>query len=335
MTAPARLADVCALVPRILDAEAGMLHGRGVRPGIARAQLTASGRAIVMLAPPGKSPRAVIKLPLTAEARSALERETRVLAALHADERLGDWRSLVPLPLAEGTVLGQPYRIESVLTGSSVGGRAGDDATRGVMLEAAASIHFLHRTTMTVASCDSRLAERWIDAPIRDLARHGDRRRPRLASRLDRLRAELHGAVSGRVFSMSWVHGDYWLGNLLSSPGAPTIEGIVDWDAAGSDELAIHDVLHLLFYTRRLRTGRELGGMVRGHLRGERWSPWERRFLQRYGAWCHDGSLSDRHAVLMYWLRHAAFHVRQQARSPTYRHRIWEMRNVQPVLAAL
>lgn len=330
-----RLAHICALVPRILAAEARRCPGNGARPGIARAHLTASGRAVVMVAPPGESPWAVIKLPLTAEANRGLEREARVLAALHADERLGDWRRLVPRPLADGTVLGQPYRIESVVLGSGFGDRMGDKATRDPLPEAAAAIHVLHTTTMRVASCGSRLAERWIDAPIHDLARHGERRHPRLATRLDALRAELHGAMSGRAFTTSWIHGDYWLGNLLSSPGSLTIEGIVDWDAAAPEELAIHDVLHLLFYTRRLRTGRELGEMVRGQLRRDRWSPRERHLLERYGAWCHDGSLSDRHAVLLYWLRHAAFHVRQQPRPSTYRHRIWEMRNVQTVLAAL
>jgi aminoglycoside phosphotransferase (APT) family kinase protein len=330
-----RLADICALVPGILAAEAGRWPRNGARPGIARAHLTASGRAVVMLAPPGESPWAVIKLPLTAEAHRGLEREAHVLAALHADDRLGGWRRLVPRPLAEGTVLGQPYRIESVVGGSETGARAGDEATRGVLSDAAAAIHVLHRNTASVARCDTRLAERWIDGRIDDLARRGERSHRRRASRLDELRAELHGAVSGRAFSTSWIHGDYWLGNVLSSPTAPAIGGIVDWDAAGSEELAIHDVMHLLFYTRRLRTGRELGELVRGQLRRDRWSPRERHLLERYGAWCHDGSLSERHAVLMYWLRHAAFHTRQQVHPPTYRHRIWEMRNVQPVLAAL
>jgi aminoglycoside phosphotransferase (APT) family kinase protein len=331
----ARLADGCALVPRILAAEAESLPRRNGRPGIAQARLTVTGRAVLVLASAGEPPCAVIKLPLTAEACRGLDREARVLATLHDDERLGDWRGLVPLPLAQGTVLDQPYRIESVLTGSAIGRRVGQDALRRVVAEAAAAIHVLHRTTMTVALCDSRLRERWIDSRAQDLARHGARDHWRLQSRLDLLRAELHDTLSGRTLSMCWAHGDYWLGNLLISPDPLTIEGIVDWDAADSEELAIHDVLHLLFYTRRLRTGRELGEMVRGQLGGERWSPWERDLLERYASWGDHGSLSNRHAVLLYWLRHAAFHARQQPDTSSYRYRIWELRNVQPVLAAL
>lgn len=328
----ARLAKVCALVPRILAAEAESLPRR---PGIAWARVTATGRAVVMLASPGESPCAVVKLPLTPEAHRGLESEARTLAALHAHERLGHWRRLVPLPLAAGTVLGQPYGIESVPSGSAIGRRLGEEATRRVVPEAAGAIHVLHRSTMTAASCDARLRERWIDARVHDLARHAACPHPQLKSRLDRLRAELHGAFSGRAVSTSLVHGDYWLGNLLLSVGSPAIAGIVDWDAAEAEELAIHDVLHLLFYTRRLRTGRELGEMVRAQLRGEGWSPSERLLIERYGAWCHNGSLSNRHAVLLYWLRHAAFHARQQTGASRSRYRIWEMRNVHSVLAAL
>jgi aminoglycoside phosphotransferase (APT) family kinase protein len=317
-----------------LAAEPGLWRARN--PCIAHAHLTSTGRAVVVLAVADEPPCAVIKMPLTAEASRGHERESRVLAALHADERLGEWRRLVPLPLAAATLLGQPYRMDSALTGRAIRGRVRDEATPTPVLESAAeAIHFLHRTTATAASCDSSLGERWIDAPLDDLARNSARCYPRFASRLERLRAELHGAVRGRPFATSWIHGDYWLGNLLLSPGGSTIEGIVDWDAAAPGELAIHDVLHLLFYTRRMRTGQELGQLVRRQLRGGGWSPEERRLLDRYGAWCHDGSLSGRHAVLLYWLRHAAFHTRQQGRPRNYRHRLWEIRNVHSVLSAL
>ena len=45
--------------------------------------------------------------------------------------------------------------------------------------------------------------------------------------------------------------------------------------------------------------------------------------------------LSDRHALLLYWLRHAALHTRQQRAPVGYRYRLWERRNLHPVLAAL
>ena len=43
--------------------------------------------------------------------------------------------------------------------------------------------------------------------------------------------------------------------------------------------------------------------------------------------------MSDRHALLLYWLRHAATHARQQDRGDAYRYRLWERRNVCSVVA--
>src|SRR2546430_10380749 len=97
----------------------------------------------------------------------------------------------------------------------------------------------------------------------------------------------------------------------------------------------MHDLLHLMLYTGRLVTGQELGQIVAGQLSGGSWSPEEHRMFDAYGAWRHDGSLSDRHALLLYWLRHAALHARQQRAPVGYRYRLWERRNLHPVLAAL
>jgi hypothetical protein len=37
--------------------------------------------------------------------------------------------------------------------------------------------------------------------------------------------------------------------------------------------------------------------------------------------------------LLLYWLRHVALHARQQSQQVGYRYRLWERRNVEPVLA--
>jgi aminoglycoside phosphotransferase (APT) family kinase protein len=328
-----RLAAACALIPRILASTSALPDRSNSELVVVSAELTSTGVAVAVLAPPDQPPRSVIKMPMTTEALRALERESGELAALHADERLGDWRDLVPRPGASGTVAAQPYRVDSALPGSSVLDQLKDEAMR-LRLQAAAAdtIHFLHRTTARTVAGNSGLAERWIDGPLRDLARHG-LRRP-FAYRLERLRDELHSAVSRCALSTSQIHGDYWLGNLLFA-GDESAAGIVDWGAGAPSELPIHDVLHLLLYTRRLVSGEELGKIVRRQLTAGEWPASERRLLERYGAWCHDGSLSDRHALLLYWLRQVALHARQQARPAGYRYRLWEMRNVYSVVAAL
>ena len=45
------------------------------------------------------------------------------------------------------------------------------------------------------------------------------------------------------------------------------LHGIVDWEASTAVELPLHDLLHLLLSTRRLRTGRELGHIICEQLR--------------------------------------------------------------------
>jgi aminoglycoside phosphotransferase (APT) family kinase protein len=330
-----RLADARALVPRILAFESCSLPRGALSAVVAHAQLTSTDVAVLMLAPIDEPPCMVIKMPMSAEAVRGMERETGALAALRGDGRLGAWRDLMPRPCTSGEVGAQPYRVDVALTGRPALDRVKHGAARERMLEmAAGTIQVLHRTTATTVLGDDGLARRWVDEPLDELLRHGGRRRS-LAPGLERVRAELHDALGGRALTAAWIHGDYWLGNLLFSDERSAPAGIVDWDRAAPLELPLHDLLHLLLYTRRLVSGEELGQIIRRQLCGGAWSAQERRLLDRYGAWRHDGSLSDRHALLLYWLRHVALRARQEPQPAGYRYRIWERRNVHPVLAAL
>ena len=327
MQTRSRLTDARALAPAILTDETDLV--------VSSAQATSTGMAIVSMAHTGGPPRFVIKMPMTPQAEAGLRRETAVLAALHADERLGGWRRLIPRPITEGTAGRWVYRVDAALAGTPAADGLAREGARGPLQETAAeTIHFLHRATMRTVHGDRALAERWVDARLHDLWPHGVRR-GWLRSRCARLRDELHGAVLGRELRTGWVHGDFWLGNLLLSQADGSIRGIVDWDAASPDELAMHDVMHLLLYTRRMATGQELGLIVRNQLREAAWPDDELALLERYGTWCHDGALSDRHALLLYWLRQVAAHARQQSRRGGPRYRLWERRNVRRVLAEL
>jgi Phosphotransferase enzyme family len=296
------------------------------------AQLTSAGVAIVKLGPPGAPPCAILKVTATAEGKQLLRRETDVLTALHSDDRLEGWRDLLPRPRAQGVLEGHSYRLDSALGGLSVAAPA--LAARPLLLSAAAeTIAVLHDNTATTVVGGPDLAKRWVDAPLRELSRHARRSRW-LTYRLELLQNELHGAVSAGKLAAAWIHGDYWLGNLLFS-GVRSPSGIVDWEASAPLELPSHDVLHLLFYTRRLVTGSELGELLYDHLRGGGWSAEERALLNRYWPRLAEDSLSPRNMLLLYWLRHVAGHARQQGSRVGYRYRLWERRNVLPVLAAL
>jgi aminoglycoside phosphotransferase (APT) family kinase protein len=293
---------------------------------------TSTGLAVVKLARPGAPPAAVLKLAASEQGKSALARETETLATLDADDRLGAWRDLLPRPCVQGTLRGHLYRIDAALGGHAMTRPPATGPAR-VLGAAADAIAVLHDRTATTVGGGQEVAERWVDAPLRELLRHA-RPGPRSADRLQRLRDELHAALGTGSFPAAWIHGDFWLGNLLFDRMLlPT--GIVDWEAAAPLELPLHDVLHLLLYTRRLTSGRELGQMLCDQLVEKRWSAAERALLERQPAWQARGGLTERHVLLLYWLRHAAVHARQHGSRVGCRYRLWERRNVLPVLASL
>ena len=332
-----RLARAVALAPRIalLDPESPLRSSN--RVVVSAARLTSTDVAVVVLARSGEAPSVVVKLPMNAKAAARLEVEMATLQALHADPRLGRWRELVPRPLASGTLRGQRYRVESALAGRSAADCSGSlQARRGVLRMTADMIAVLHRITAVSVRGDPALAGGWVDAHLEELEPYlGRDRRLRLASA--RLGHELHAVLEGGSYTASRIHGDYWLGNVLFTgpePGPGALAGIVDWDASGPCELPLHDLFHLVMYSRRLLSGRELGAIVSEQLRTGDWPAETRLWPDRFATWFPD-ALSPRHAVLLYWLRHVAMHTRQQSDSAGWRFKLWQRRNVLPVLEAL
>ena len=321
-----------ALAREIVARHPDALGGGAAGPVICAGGRTSTGLTVLKLASRGALPSAVLKLAASEEGKRALGRETQVLRTLGADEHLGAWRDLLPKARAHGTLRGYVYRIDAALGGRAVTKPPAVSAPQ-LLSAATDTIAVLHEITATTVTGGEELAQRWVDAPLGELLRRAGRG-PRFADRLEQLRDELHGALASGSFFAAWIHGDYWLGNLLFDHSfSPT--GIVDWEAASPLELPLHDVLHLLLYTRRLASGRELGQLLRDQLVQPRWSAAERTLLERQPAWEARGGLTERHVLLLYWLRHAAVHARQHASRVGRRYRLWEHRNVLPVLASL
>ena len=333
-----RLARATALSTKIAREEDGSPLRAQRHIAASRAYLSSTGVATVVLARSGEPPSVVVKLPLNESASIRLAEEAAALSAVHADRRLGHWRQLVPRILAAGTYRGQRYRMESAILGESVTGLlAAPDARHRTLRSALDVVAVLHEGTAQTIRGHPELVRKWVDVHVCELIPHlGRERRSTLA--LERIGAELGDLLAGATFSAGRIHGDYWPGNLLfTGPNAPhrALAGVVDWDASATPELPLHDVLHLLFYTRKLLTGRELGEIICQQLLSGRWSGEERALLARYPMWFHDGPLPGRHALLLYWLRQAAMHTRQQGSQVGWRYRLWQRRNVLPVLESL
>jgi hypothetical protein len=211
---------------------------------------------------------------------------------------------LVPKTLLWGVYEGHAYHVETALTGYT--------ATENpllVKLSAVESILQLHRITGRQETIDdvlfrrlagdalvflSRLAERWPDTQA-------------LRARILRAGDRLRRCLLGRSVPLSWIHGDFWAGNLLCTRESGAVSGIVDWDRGASAELPLHDVFHLITYARARERGTALGEEIVACLlpneldyedRGLIGRAIERLELPRDPAFLHG-------AALLYWLRFA------------------------------
>ncbi len=256
---------VAAAAPRLLS-QVEAVPGDGWRTEAVR--WTGTSVAVAVVAHRGSARRLVVKIPAAAEGAASLRRQVRVLSALARDPRLQDWQAVLPRPLHEGEIHGRYYCIEEALPGEQGtrllrrGGRA------SAVLDASARlIHGLHSRTAQDRPVDDAAVEAWVELPLRRLERLADSRvRCReLRAGVDRLRRDLSGSLQGRTVRLSWIHGDYWPGNVLASARSGRITGIVDWDQGAADQLRLHDLLHLYLYARCLRRG----------LPGLGWSSWQ------------------------------------------------------------
>jgi O-antigen/teichoic acid export membrane protein/aminoglycoside phosphotransferase (APT) family kinase protein len=301
-----------------------------------REQLTDNDVAVLSVGPKAGAPQAMLKLPMSAYGVAALRSQRRALASLHADARLGEWRTLVPQVLAEGELNGQTFALEQIMPGINALTLLADPAMRPGMLKAAvAAITQLHERTARPARVDAALFEGWVDQPMAVL-RRAIAQRPQAnaySSKLDSIAAQLRSALTGRCVSLSRIHGDYWPGNILMSQGGHAVTGIVDWDEARLEDLPLFDQVNLLLSARMLAKRCELGPIVLSFLQGETWSSEERELLDRAAKSTLDEPLDARSMVALFWLRHASWHLGEGGR---YRHHwLWITRNVEGVLRGM
>lgn len=324
------LAAACQLVPAILPQippPPGMPPPAGWR--IQRAQWTQTGVAVIALGAAERTPGAILKLPYTSEGVASLRRQRQVQTTLHAEGGLGAWRDLLPRPLAAGNVAGRFYVVEQALPGQPALPSLADPAARArLQAAAAAAIGRLHRGTSAQLVVDAATLERWVDRPLR-LIRQATRRRPAV----ERLAAELHAALAGRIVRTSWIHGDFWPGNLLVDPETLAVTGIVDWDLAEPDHLPALDLFHLLWYSRWLAQRRGLDEVLRALATGSAWMPEERAILEAGQAADSMAALPERALLRLSWLRHIAANLGQSAAYA--RDRQWVARNIDGVLCCV
>jgi len=321
------MSEASDLLPAVLQEVAAQSAAPGAAGWVLHAAHLSGTQVVVLkVGPPGGTAAAVVKMPATAEGVASQRREAEVLAALGAEESLGDLTRLVPARLAQGAVAGRVFTVERVVPGVEGRAHLGDPVAAPRVVEAAAAvIGELHRRTAGTVVVDDGVLERWIEARLRVLAGASGNR-----AAMDRLASRLRGAFEGRSVEVAWVHGDFWPGNVIFDPATLEVTGIIDWEWAGPGELPAHDLLYLLIQTRMLARGRELGHVLQALLEGAPWEATERTILEAAGVIGEGEATVEPEILLLVWLRHVASNLVQSPGDA--RNWIWTSRNVESVL---
>lgn len=267
---------------------------------------------------------ALLKASGTRQGRLQLERQVGVLAAMHADPRLGPWARLLPQTLGRGDVDDVHFVLESRLPGADPRDpSSGIDGSTVVPL-ALAAIADLHARTAVVASVDAVTVERWVHAPaarVRAVVRGSNR------TAVDRLEGDLVAALTGREVARAWTHGDYNRTNVLFEGGV--VSGVVDWPDAEPDGLVGADAVTLLI-SEPIIAGDELGPVLLRWLDDPSPVADVVTGLQRD----RGGDVLDiRTMLLLSWLRHVGANLADSDRYAA--NPVWMHRNVRAVLKGL
>lgn len=298
--------------------------------------LTRSDVLVALIGEPGQDePRLVLKLPLTPDATRSTTDHRHVVAALHELPELASFCAFVPRAVAWGDQQGRPYYLETALPGVGAADLVRRQAEPASMMrDAARLIGQLHLGTLRRQLVDETLFARlagddlaflrqlsggWPDATL-------------LRQKLDQLGELLRGQIAGHELPFSWTHGDFWPGNLLIQPASGQIGGVVDWDRASADQIPLHDMLHLLAYTRKLQQRSELGQEIVSYLLPAAFDKYERSLVKEAIEQLELPASVDffRAITLLYWLRFAATNL---SRYPAFqRDSRWLKNNVFLVL---
>jgi aminoglycoside phosphotransferase (APT) family kinase protein len=281
--------------------------------------LTRSDVVVTLIGVRGQdAPRLVLKLPLTPDAERSTTEHRQVVSILHELPALRAFCAFVPRACVWGDLEGRPYYLETALPGVGAADLVRRQAEPVSMLQDAAHlIGQLHQGTLQRRTVDEvlfarlagdnlaslrRLAAGWPDATL-------------LGRKLDQLEELLRRQIAGYELPFSWTHGDFWPGNLLIQPSVGAVSGIVDWDRASAEQIPLHDLLHLLAYTRKLQRRSELGEEIIAYLLPAAFGKYERSLVKEAIELLDLPSGVDffRAITLLYWLRFATTNLSRYA----------------------
>ncbi|MBW0104217.1 phosphotransferase, partial [Pseudonocardia sp. KRD291] len=290
-----------------------------------REVLSGGSESVVVGIGPVDGPGALLKASDTARSQDALRHQTEVLAALHADARLGRWAELVPVVLGDGDVGGSYCVMESRLGGEIGLGALRDPHTRRTFLSSGvATIGELHRRTGAVVVASDAELHRFVHGPMEVVRRIVPRQ---MHDDVQALADALDAGLRGRRISVGWSHGDYNPVNVLTTPDG-RISAVIDWCDAERDGLQVLDLV--VFHQLSVAMGdeQELGPQLLRWLSSD--PPEHHVLLTRTQRMLGSDLVDTRVLLLLGWLQHVsktATKTTQYASNP-----VWNRRNVRMVL---
>lgn len=304
---------------------------------VKRVILVDFARAIVAIGPPtSQDVAAVIKIARNVDADRSMDHHRRALRQLRADPRLAELRSILPEEVCAGRIGRHTYVVEKALPGIDARNLLEDAATSARMqLTSLESIQLLHERTAEVVTVDGALTARWIDEPLRKI-RGLEATYPRIALyrlAIDDLAQKLTSALTGRRMAISWIHGDFFPGNILVSPDGGAVKGLVDWDLAAPGELPVLDRMQFFIGIHLARTRSEWGPSVVALLDEGRFPTAVTHPIAFAHSTLEGEPLGFNEATLLTWLRHISCNLTKSAHYS--RHRYWIKTNVEGVLESL
>lgn len=291
---------------------------------------------------PGKdqATKFVLKATTSEKGAASLRRNEHVLEDLNNDSRVSQYQHLFPRLVDKGSTADIQWSLESGVPGRD-GSKllaAGNPRTR--LAEVFVTIADLHRSTGSTTKIEEDWISQWIDHPLESLddlqsgLLSADQRREALGL----VREMLVGYLQHRKLLLGRTHGDLAPGNILftstgDEPEDYALSGLIDWDNSQDDGPGQYDLYHLLLATRVLRSGEDLGPVVRDVLKNG-WSDDERRLLGE--AATEEGEFTQsaqRPLILLTWINHLAANLNKSERYA--KNRFWIAANLDWVLIAL
>ena len=258
----------------------------------------------------------ILYIPKSRLAHSNFEKRKAILALLQKEEKLEDWRDILPQVLYEGKFQRQLFWIEECLPGLSGIDVMQNAENRQLILHSAINIiGYLHQKTERAQIVGETLLNKWVFEPLEEILssrliyvfRHS-------RSILKELGANLEKELHGKYFSIGWVHGDFWPGNILVDVQDSQVVGLVDWEDFEMDFPLSLDLVNMMVSMRRIENEKELGAIVVDLLKEEVWRPHEQVIWDREEEKLNGNYVNLREALLLFWLHHIAIGLKKSWR---------------------